>query len=219
MQRGRFIVLEGGEGAGKSSNLLSLQQMLEARGLSVLRTREPGGTPLGEALRAVLLDPVYAGMELKAELLLMFAMRAQHVAQVIRPALAAGTWVISDRFTSSSYAYQGGGRGLPCEAIAWLEQFVQDDLRPDLTLLLDTPVELGLARMRSRGEPEDRIEHEGRPFFERVRADFLSQAVAAPQRFVVLDATQALDEVRFSLCEAVSEVFAPLWAASEPASS
>lgn len=213
MQRGRFIVLEGGEGAGKSSNLHCLQEMLEARGLHVLRTREPGGTPLGEALRFILLDPVYAGMELKAELLLMFAMRAQHVAQVIRPALEAGTWVISDRFTSSSYAYQGGGRGLDNEAIAWLERFVQDDLRPDMTLLLDTPVEVGLARMRSRGEPEDRIEHEGRPFFERVRANFLAQAAAAPQRFIVLDAAQPLDAVQTAMQAEVERFFAPLWQA------
>ena len=213
MQRGRFIVLEGGEGAGKSSNLQCLQQMLQARGLHVLRTREPGGTPLGEALRTILLDPVYAGMELKAELLLMFAMRAQHVAQVIRPALEAGTWVISDRFTSSSYAYQGGGRGLDNEAIAWLERFVQDDLRPDMTLLLDTPVDVGLARMRSRGEPEDRIEHEGRPFFERVRASFLAQVAAAPERFIVLDAAQPLETVQAAMHAEVERFFAPLWSA------
>ncbi len=211
MQRGQFIVLEGGEGAGKSSNLHALQQMLEARGLSVLRTREPGGTPLGEALRFILLDPVYAGMELKAELLMMFAMRAQHVAQVIRPALDAGTWVISDRFTSSSYAYQGGGRGLDKTAISWLENFVQDDLRPDLTLLFDTPVDVGLARMRSRGEPEDRIEHESRPFFERVRADFLAQAAAAPERFIVLDAAQTLESVQSSMLTEVERFFAPCW--------
>ena len=211
MQRGQFIVLEGGEGAGKSSNLQCLQQMLEARGLTVLRTREPGGTPLGEALRFILLDPVYAGMELKAEVLLMFAMRAQHVAQVIRPALEAGTWVISDRFTSSSYAYQGGGRGLDNAAIAWLETFVQDDLRPDVTLLLDTPVDVGLARMRSRGEPEDRIEHEGRPFFERVRAHFLAQVAAVPQRFIVLDAAQELAEVQAAMRVEVERFFAPLW--------
>ena len=211
MQRGRFIVLEGGEGAGKSSNLQCLQQMLQARGLHVLRTREPGGTPLGEVLRSVLLDPVHEGMELKAELLLMFAMRAQHVAQVIRPALDAGTWVISDRFTSSSYAYQGGGRGLDKKDIAWLENFVQDDLRPDMTLLLDTPVDVGLARMRSRGEPEDRIEHEGRPFFERVRNSFLQQAAAAPERFIVLDAAQPLDVVQAAMQSQVEHFFASLW--------
>ncbi|MDD2892835.1 MAG: dTMP kinase [Halothiobacillaceae bacterium] len=211
MQRGRFIVLEGGEGAGKSSNLQCLQQVLEARGLRVLRTREPGGTPLGEALRFILLDPVYEGMELKAELLLMFAMRAQHVAQVIRPALEAGTWVISDRFTSSSYAYQGGGRGLETETIAWLENLVQGDLRPDLTLLFDTPVDVGLARMHSRGEPEDRIEHESRPFFERVRASFLAQAAAAPERFIILDAAQPLTEVQAAMQTQVEHFFAACW--------
>lgn len=205
---GRFIVLEGGEGAGKSSNLDYLQRLLEGQGLRVLRTREPGGTPLGEAVRGLLLDPAFAGMEARAELLLMFAARAQHVAQVIRPALEEGVWVISDRFTSSSYAYQGGGRGLPNEAIAWLEGFVQDDLRPDLTLLLDTPVEVGLARMRSRGEPEDRIEREGRPFFERVRAAFLAQAEAAPGRFAVIDASEPLEQVQVAMHRALEPLLA-----------
>lgn len=208
--KGRFIVLEGGEGAGKSSNLDVLQRLLEDRGLRVLRTREPGGTPLGEAVRGLLLDPAFAGMEVKAELLLMFAARAQHVTQVIRPALEAGVWVISDRFTSSTYAYQGGGRGLPWQAIAWLETFVQEELRPDLTLLLDTPVEVGLARMRGRGEPEDRIEREGRPFFERVRAAFLAQAEAAPDRFAVIDASQPLDEVQAALQRALQPLLMEL---------
>ncbi|MEW5973705.1 MAG: dTMP kinase [Pseudomonadota bacterium] len=208
--KGRFIVLEGGEGAGKSSNLDVLQRLLEDRGLRVLRTREPGGTPLGEAVRGLLLDPAFTGMEAKTELLLMFAARAQHVAQVIRPALEEGVWVISDRFTSSSYAYQGGGRGLPHDAIAWLESFVQDELRPDLTLLLDTPVEVGLARMRSRGEPEDRIEREGRPFFERVRAAFLAQAEVAPDRFAVIDAIQSLDEVQAALQRALRSLLVEL---------
>jgi len=200
---GRFIVLEGGEGVGKSSNLDALQRLLEDHGLRVLRTREPGGTPLGEAVRELLLDPAFVGMDAKAELLLMFAARAQHVARVIRPALEEGVWVISDRFTSSTYAYQGGGRGLPHEAIAWLESFVQQGLRPDLTLLLDTPVEVGLARMRSRGEPEDRIEREGRPFFERVRAAFLAQAEAAPERFAVIDARLPLDQVQAAMYRAL----------------
>ncbi|MGB9671296.1 MAG: dTMP kinase [Halothiobacillaceae bacterium] len=208
--KGRFIVLEGGEGAGKSSNLDALQRLLEDRGLAVLRTREPGGTPLGEAVRGLLLDPAFAGMEVKAELLLMFAARAQHVTQVIRPALEAGVWVISDRFTSSTYAYQGGGRGLPWQAIAWLESFVQEELRPDLTLLLDTPVEVGLARMRGRGESEDRIEREGRTFFERVRAAFLAQAEAAPDRFAVIDASQPLDEVQAALQRALQPLLTEL---------
>lgn len=208
--KGRFIVLEGGEGVGKSSNLDVLQSLLEDRGLRVLRTREPGGTSLGEAVRGLLLDPAFAGMEAKTELLLMFAARAQHVTQVIRPALEAGVWVISDRFTSSTYAYQGGGRGLPWQAIAWLESFVQEELRPDLTLLLDTPVEVGLARMRGRGEPEDRIEREGRPFFERVRAAFLAQAEAAPDRFAVIDASQPLDEVQAALQHALQPLLMEL---------
>lgn len=208
--KGRFIVLEGGEGAGKSSNLDYLQRLLEDRCLRVLRTREPGGTTLGEAVRGLLLDPAFTGMEVKAELLLMFAARAQHVTQIIRPALEAGVWVLSDRFTSSTYAYQGGGRGLPWQAVAWLESFVQGDLRPDLTLLLDTPVEVGLARMRGRGEPEDRIEREGRPFFERVRAAFLAQAEAAPDRFVVIDASQPLDEVQAALQRALQPLLMEL---------
>lgn len=205
--RGKFIVLEGGEGAGKSSNLEFLQAMLEARGLRVLRTREPGGTELGEAIRGLLLDPAYAAMDARAELLLMFAARAQHVTKVIRPALEDGIWVISDRFTSSSYAYQGGGRGVPWVRIAWLEDFVQDALRPDLTLLLDTPVALGLERMRARGKPEDRIEREDRPFFERVRAAFLAQAEAHPERFAVIDAAQSLDVVQEALRRAVERLF------------
>ena len=176
--------------------------------MRVLRTREPGGTPLGEAVRGLLIDPDFAGMEARTELLLMFAARAQHVAQVIRPALEEGVWVISDRFTSSSYAYQGGGRGLPREAIGWLETFVQDDLRPDLTLLLDTPVEVGLERMRSRGEPEDRIEREGRPSFERVRAAFLAHAEAHAERFVVLDATQAIEHVQAAMRQSVERLLA-----------
>lgn len=208
--KGRFIVLEGGEGAGKSSNLDYLQRLLEDRCLRVLRTREPGGTTLGEAVRGLLLDPAFTGMEVKAELLLMFAARSQHVTQIIRPALEAGVWVLSDRFTSSTYAYQGGGRGLPWQAVAWLESFVQGDLRPDLTLLLDTPVEVGLARMRGRGEPEDRIEREGRPFFERVRAAFLAQAEAAPDRFVVIDASQPLDEVQAALQRALQPLLMEL---------
>ncbi|MGK0673410.1 MAG: dTMP kinase [Halothiobacillaceae bacterium] len=198
--KGRFIVLEGGEGAGKSSNLDFIQRLLEEYGKTVLRTREPGGTPLGEAVRDLLLDPAFAGMEAKTELLLMFAARAQHVAQVIRPALEAGTWVISDRFTSSSYAYQGGGRGLPWEAIAWLEDFVQGGLRPDLTLLLDAPVEVGLARKRGS---KDRIESEERAFFERVRGVFLRQAEMDPERFAVIDARLPLDAVQVALRRAL----------------
>lgn len=201
--RGRFIVLEGGEGVGKSSNLEAIQRLLESKGLRVLRTREPGGTRLGEAVRRIVLDPAYAGMDAKAELLLIFAARAQHVAELIRPALAEGVWVISDRFTSSSYAYQGGGRGVAREAIAWLEGFVQEGLRPDLTLLLDTPVEVGLARMRQRGEPEDRIEGEGRAFFERVRAAYLAQAQADPQRFAVIDASAPPEQVQAAIYHAL----------------
>ena len=143
---GRFITLEGGEGVGKSSNLEFIRRHLEAAGKAVIVTREPGGTPLGEQVRGLLLDHRHNGMSADAELLLMFAARAEHLAQVIRPALAAGRWVLCDRFTDATYAYQGGGRGIATERIAVLETWVQGDLRPDLTLLLDAPVAVGMAR-------------------------------------------------------------------------
>lgn len=193
MARGRFITLEGGEGAGKSSNLDFLRECLEQRGIRVLITREPGGTRLGEAIRGWLLE--YRNMDPNAELLLLFAARAQHLCEVIRPALARGDWVISDRFTDATYAYQGGGRGLPEERIAWLAGWVQQDLRPDLTLLFDVPVQVGLDRLQQRLF-SDRFEQEQRDFLERVRRRYLALAAAEPERFRVIDASQPLELVR-----------------------
>lgn len=185
--RGRFISLEGGEGAGKSTLLGGLRDYLVGQGVDLLQTREPGGTPLGESLRAILLDPAMRGMSAESELLLMFASRAQLVRQCIEPALAAGQWVLCDRFADASYAYQGGGRGQPMERIAALEVWACAGLVPDLTLLLDLPVADGRARAAGRGEA-DRIEGEADAFFERVRATYRARAQAESRRFRVLDA-------------------------------
>ena len=194
MSRGCLITLEGGEGAGKSTLIAGLSAQLQARGLEVVQTREPGGTPLGEALRALVLDPAYADTCAESELLLMFASRAQLVRTVIRPALAAGRWVLSDRFTDASYAYQGGGRGQPSERIRELERWAALDLQPDLTLLLDIPAEQGIARAAGRSQ-RDRIELEEVGFFADVRAAYRVRAAAAPQRFRVLDASAPADAV------------------------
>ncbi|AQZ36219.1 dTMP kinase [Pseudomonas sp. LPH1] len=190
-----FITLEGPEGAGKSTNREYLAERLREQGIDVLLTREPGGTPLAERIRELLLDPSDEPMAADAELLLVFAARAQHLQQVIRPALAKGSVVLCDRFTDATYAYQGGGRGLSIERIAQLEQFVQGELRPDLTLIFDLPVEIGLARAAARGRL-DRFEQEGRGFFEAVRQAYLQRAEQAPQRYRVLDAGQSLAQVQ-----------------------
>lgn len=193
--KGLFVTLEGPEGAGKSTNREYLADRLRARGLDVVLTREPGGTPLAERIRDLLLTPADEPMAVDTELLLVFAARAQHLAQVIRPALARGAVVLCDRFTDATYAYQGGGRGLPLERIAQLETFVQGDLRPDLTLIFDLPVEVGLARAAARGRL-DRFEQEGMRFFEAVRCAYLRRAEAAPSRYRVLDAGQPLSAVQ-----------------------
>ncbi|MGD8911480.1 MAG: dTMP kinase [Candidatus Thiodiazotropha sp.] len=193
--RGRFITVEGGEGAGKSSNLAYIQSLLEAAGKQVLFTREPGGTPLGEAIRELLLGHKHTGMADDTELLLMFAARAEHLQQKILPALEQGVWVLCDRFTDASFAYQGAGRGLSLQKIAELQQFVQGSLRPDLTLLLDLPVDKGLARAGKRSEP-DRFESEKRDFFEKVRAGYLQIATQEPNRVQVIDAAPALERVQ-----------------------
>ena len=192
---GLFITLEGPEGAGKSTNREYLAERLRERGIDVLLTREPGGTPLAERIRELLLDPSDEPMAVDTELLLVFAARAQHLQQVIRPALARGCVVLCDRFTDATYAYQGGGRGLSIERIAQLEQFVQGELRPDLTLIFDLPVEVGLARAAARGRL-DRFEQEGRVFFEAVRQAYLQRAAQSPQRYRVLDAGQTLVQVQ-----------------------
>jgi dTMP kinase len=195
---GLFITLEGPEGAGKSTNREYLAARLAEQGIEVLLTREPGGTPLAERVRELLLTPSDESMAADTELLLVFAARAQHLAQVIRPALARGCVVLCDRFTDATYAYQGGGRGLSEARIAVLEDFVQGQLRPDLTLVFDLPIEVGLARAAARGRL-DRFEQEGGAFFEAVRQTYLRRAEAAPQRYRILDAAQPLNQVQQSL--------------------
>jgi dTMP kinase len=187
--RGHFITVEGIEGAGKTTALARLGERLEERGLPLLVTREPGGTPLGEDLRELLLGHRHDGMSSDAELLLMFAARAEHLRRRIEPALASGCWVLCDRFTDATYAYQGGGRELGFDRIAALETWVQGGLRPDLTLLLDLPVALGLERAGRRSAP-DRFEREQRPFFERVRSAYLAIAHRDPDRVKVVNAAQ-----------------------------
>jgi len=191
---GVFITLEGGEGVGKSTQLTVVREHLMQSGRDVLVTREPGGTPFAEAIRDLLLAPREEAVSGQAELLLMFAARAAHLEQRIRPALARGQWVVCDRFTDATYAYQGGGRGLPQEEIAVLERLVQGDFRPHATILLDAPVEIGLARMQERGAP-DRFEREQAAFFERVRGVYLARAAAEPERFIVIDASRPVEEV------------------------
>lgn len=204
--RGRFITLEGGEGAGKSTLLAGLRDHIAARGIDLVQTREPGGTALGEAIREIVLDPAQRGMTAEAELLLMFASRAQLTRKRIEPALAAGQWVLCDRFADASFAYQGGGRGQPMARIAELERWACDGLRPDLTLLLDLPVATGRARAAGRGDT-DRIEAEADAFFERVRATYRARAAAEPMRFRVLDAGQSVEAVLQAAIAAIDGLF------------
>jgi dTMP kinase len=195
---GLFITLEGPEGAGKSTNRDYIAERLREAGRDVQLTREPGGTPLGERIRELLLTPTEEPMAVDTELLLMFAARAQHIEQVIRPALARGAVVLCDRFTDATYAYQGGGRGISVSRIATLEAFVQGSLRPDLTLVFDLPVETGLARAAARGRL-DRFEQEARSFFEAVRQAYLARAAADPQRYEIIDASLPLADVQAGL--------------------
>ncbi|MCC2639354.1 MAG: tmk [Moraxellaceae bacterium] len=194
----RFITLEGGEGAGKSTSLAFIRDYFAARGLPLVVTREPGGTPLAEQVRELLLQKREEAVAPDAELLLVFAARAQHLAGVIMPALERGEWVLCDRFTDATYAYQGGGRGLSRQRIAELEAMVQGRLRPGLTLLLDLPVAQGLARAGARAEM-DRFESEQEEFFERVRATYRERAAAEPERFRVIDASRSIAGVHASL--------------------
>ncbi len=195
---GRFITVEGGEGAGKTTQLAFMREYLERAGQPVILTREPGGTELGEEIRTLLLGHRHDGMALSAETLLMFAARAEHLERVIRPSLAAGVWVLCDRFTDATYAYQGGGRGLPAARIAMLEDWVQDSLRPDLTLLFDLPVAVGLARAGRRGAA-DRFEREDWAFFARVRAAYLTRASQEPDRYRIVDADRPVEVVRIEV--------------------
>ena len=208
MMQGKFITIEGGEGVGKSTQIGRLKDFIAEQGVEVVITREPGGTHRAERIRELLLETSDEPMPSTCELLLMFAARSTHLENVIRPALARGAWVICDRFTDATYAYQGGGRHLPVENIAALEQMVQGTLRPDLTLLLDAPLDISAARASARNAAagtSDRFEQERREFFERVRAAYLDRARQAPQRFAVIDATQSLEAVTVAIQQAIAE--------------
>ena len=207
MTQARFITVEGIEGAGKSTCLSLIQECIRQHGWPLEVTREPGGTQLGEALRELLLGHRHEGMADSTELLLMFAARAEHLHAKIIPALSSGSWVLCDRFTDATYAYQGYGRGIELERIAVLEQWVQGERRPDLTLLMDLPVEMGLERAGGRSEP-DRFERQTLAFFERVRNGYLNLAQAEPRRFRVIDASQSLHEVSEQVSAVISAFLA-----------
>lgn len=204
-RRGRFITLEGLEGVGKTTNLAFISAWLDGQGIPYRVTREPGGTPLAESIRDLLLTPRDEPVDAWCELLMIFAARAQHLNTCVRPALEQGTWVLSDRFTDATYAYQGAGRGIPLSDIARLEQMVQGDLRPDQVFLLDAPPSVGLARARARGDL-DRFEQEQGHFFERARDVYLGRAREAPGRYRVLDASQPLPEVQASIQAALESL-------------
>jgi dTMP kinase len=204
---GKFITLEGGEGAGKTTCLKHIEKRIKEAGIDICVTREPGGTRTGEKIREILLDRGNFDILDDTELLLMFAARSQHLNELIRPALAAGTWVLCDRFTDATYAYQGGGRGISQERIAELEQWVQKDLRPDLTLLLDVPVDVGLERAGKRSSP-DRFESENISFMRRMRSSYLDIASREPVRVKVIDSSQALDHVLLQIDSVLNDVLA-----------
>ncbi|MBN2865692.1 MAG: dTMP kinase [Thiotrichales bacterium] len=196
---GKFLTLEGTEGAGKSTNLSFIKEWLTEQGIEVISTREPGGTEIGEAVRGILLNQDFTAMHEDTELLLMFAARAQHLREKILPALAQGKWVISDRFTDASYAYQGAARGMGFERIAQIEQWVQQGVHPDTTFVFDLPIEVGMARVAARGGETDRFEQEKHDFFEKVRGAYLTRAAQAPERYKVLDASQSLESVQAAI--------------------
>ncbi|MGH8496089.1 MAG: dTMP kinase [Gammaproteobacteria bacterium] len=207
MRAGKLITLEGIEGVGKSTGMSFLSERLQTRGIDVLTTREPGGTPLAETIRKLVVEPSEEAMPAICETLLMFAARSAHLANRIRPALAAGRWVLCDRFTDATYAYQGGGRGVPVEHIRSLHDWVHAGLEPDLTLLLDAPVEVGFARIRGRNaEGRDRFERERRAFFERARSAYLDIAKAETARVIVIDADRPLRDVHAALGNAVDRL-------------
>jgi dTMP kinase len=201
-QKGKFITLEGMDGAGKSTHIPMIVELLEARGVEVVSTREPGGTPLGEKLRALLLhEPMHA----ETETLLMFAARREHIANVIEPALARGAYVLSDRFTDATYAYQCGAKGVLPNKIKQLETWAQGDLRPDATLLFDVPVEISLQRLASARAP-DKFERENAQFFEKLRQAYLQRAAENPQIFHIVDANQSIDKVKVIIKEIISTI-------------
>ena len=209
MNQAKFITFEGVDGAGKSTHLAWFAEALRQRGLDVMVTREPGGTPLGEQLREILL---HQPMRIGTETLLMFAARHEHVEQVIKPALSAGKWVISDRFSDASFAYQGGGRGMDWDKLSQLEQWVHPDLQPDLTLFFDVPVEVARQRLRmsdragANNTAPDRFEQEQADFFERVRAGYHKRVQQNPHRYVVIDAAQSLESVKDKLQEITASI-------------
>jgi dTMP kinase len=202
-KKGKFITLEGGEGVGKTTNVPFIKAYLQDHHIPVVVTREPGGTQLAEKIRGLLLQNNEEALTSHAEILLMFAARSQHLSHVIKPALEQGQWVLCDRFTDATYAYQGGGRGLSMETISWLENLVQDDLRPDLTLLLDLPVETGMTRAKNRGGQIDRFESEQALFFNRVKQAYLQQAQQFPKRIKIIKADQPLEDVQKAIAEAI----------------
>jgi len=201
VSKGKFITLEGVDGAGKSTHLGWLVEHLRARGRVVVQTREPGGTPLGEKLRELLL---HEAMHLETEALLMFAARREHLEQVIKPAISRGDWVVCDRFTDASFAYQGGGRGLSVEKLHQLETWVQGDFQPDLTLLFDLPIEIAAQRMAGADRQLDRFEQEKTEFHERVRAAYLARAAEMPERVRIIDSRQTLEQINKQLEQILS---------------
>ena len=205
---GRFVVLEGIEGVGKTTQIAVAREHLRGRCGELVVTREPGGTPLAERIRELVLTPGAERLPASAELALMFAARAVHLESLIRPALARGAWVLCDRFTDASYAYQGAGRGLGAEPVAALERLVQGTLSPDLVVVLDAPVAVALARMRARRGADDRFESERSEFFERARSCYLERALAAPARYAVIDASANIEVVGAALRHALDVAIA-----------
>jgi dTMP kinase len=202
MKRGKFITLEGVDGAGKSTHIPFITELLQSNGREVVVTREPGGTPLGEQLRGLLL---HQAMHPETETLLMFAARREHIEQVIQPALVRGAWVLSDRFTDASFAYQYGGRGVAASKIRELEFWVQGNLQPDITLLFDVPVSISCQRLAGARDP-DRFEQEGAPFFERIRAAYLDRMAEFPGRFRIVDSNRMLEEIKKELEEIILSI-------------
>lgn len=204
---GKFLTLEGGEGVGKTTNVAFIKHYLESHGIDLMLTREPGGTPLAEAVRELLLNKSYKGMNSDAELLLVFAARAEHLNRKILPAMKAGQWVLSDRFTDASFAYQGRGRELGFERIELLEKFVQKGFQPDMTLLLDADVALGMSRVEQRDE-KDRFESEQMDFFNRVREGYLARASKDPNRMKIINAALPLEGVQKQIQTQLDELIA-----------
>lgn len=204
MKEGCFITIEGTEGVGKSTNVEFIRQYLSDKGIDLRLTREPGGTPLAEEIRELLLQPREEVVSDDAEILLVFAARAQHINQVIIPSLQRGQWVLSDRFIDATFAYQGAGRGISWNRIQQLEQYVLGDLRPNLTFLLDLPVDIGMERAEKRGAL-DRFEQEKHDFFEKVRQGYHHRLRAEPERFALIDAAQSLDNVQQQIAAVLAE--------------